>query len=102
MHPGTERSETKRKDEERKAGKRKATKRKRRDDVKELREQFGHEKDHFFANFNKEQCGKYLQYKKKGKEDGKMPEDLEGSVSFGWIALHPRHLLTMTMTYSRL
>jgi len=49
--------------------------------VKELREQFGDEKDHFFANFNKEQCGKYLQYKKKGKEDGKMPEDLAGRVA---------------------
>jgi len=32
---------------------------------------------HRFKDFNKDQCGKYLQYKKKGKKDGKMPDDLE-------------------------
>ena len=47
-------------------------------EVKELRATFGHERVHRFEGFNKTQCGKYLQYKKRGdKEDGKMPDDLE-------------------------
>jgi hypothetical protein len=63
--------------EERLDKKRSALKRKRNDDVKELRTKFGDERVHRFKDFSKDQCGKYLQYKKKGKEDGKMPDDLE-------------------------
>jgi hypothetical protein len=77
MSATKERLDAKRKDEESKIGMRKATKRKRIDAVKDLREKFGDEKVHRFVDFNKDQCGKYLQYKKKGKEDGKMPEDLD-------------------------
>jgi len=77
MSATKERLDAKRKDEESKTGMRKATKRKRIDAVKDLREKFGDEKVHRFVDFNKDQCGKYLQYKKKGKEDGKMPEDLD-------------------------
>eukprot|EP00985_Skeletonema_marinoi_P032003 scaffold37996_cov205-Skeletonema_marinoi.AAC.1 len=63
--------------EERLVKNRSALKRKRSDDVKELRTKFGDERVHRFKDFNKDQCGKYLQYKKKGKKDGKMPDDLE-------------------------
>ena len=73
----SERMEKKRKEEERLDRKRNAKKRKRFDDVKDIRTKFGDEKVHRFVQFNKDQCGKYLQYKKKGKEHGKMPDDLE-------------------------
>jgi len=79
----SERMEKKRKEEERLDRKRKAKKRNQFDDVKDLRNKFGNKKVHRFMQFNKDQCGKYLQYKKKGKEDGKMPD---GHVAFfGWI-----------------
>ncbi len=49
-----------------------------RENVAELRNQFGHEKEHLFQNFSKEQCGIYLQYKKRpGRKDGAMPKSLE-------------------------
>ncbi len=55
---------------------RKGKKRKQFQDVNDLRKTFGHESVHRFAQFNKDQCGKYLQYKKR-KKDSKMPDDLE-------------------------
>lgn len=55
---------------------RKKRKRKQIQDVNDLRKTFGHESVHQFAQFNKDQCGKYLQYKKR-KSDDKMPDDLE-------------------------
>lgn len=55
---------------------RKGKKRKQIQDVNDLRKTFGHESVHRFAQFNKDQCGKYLQYKKR-KKDSKMPDDLE-------------------------
>jgi hypothetical protein len=92
----SERMEKKRKEEERLDRKRKAKKRNQFDDVKDLRNKFGNKKVHRFMQFNKDQCGKYLQYKKNGKEDGKMPDN--GHVAFfGWIALRPHHLLMMAI-----
>jgi hypothetical protein len=46
--------------------------------VAALRNQFGHEKDHRFQNFNMTQCAVYLQYKKRpGRKDGAMPASVE-------------------------
>mmetsp|Transcript_24174 Transcript_24174/g.30944 ORF Transcript_24174/g.30944 Transcript_24174/m.30944 type:complete len:200 (+) Transcript_24174:266-865(+) len=72
-----ERTKEKKDKEERLVQKRSALKQRRIDDVKELRTKFGDERVHRFRDFSKDQCGKYLQYKKKGKKDGKMPDDLE-------------------------
>mmetsp|Transcript_11680 Transcript_11680/g.16754 ORF Transcript_11680/g.16754 Transcript_11680/m.16754 type:complete len:314 (+) Transcript_11680:1049-1990(+) len=49
-----------------------------REGVAALRNQFGHEKDHLFRDCTMEQCGAYLQYKKRpGRKDGAMPKSLE-------------------------
>lgn len=45
--------------------------------VKALREQHGHESTHRFEPFGKDQCGVYLQYKKKSAKDPGMPKDVK-------------------------
>jgi hypothetical protein len=45
--------------------------------VKKLREKYGHESTHFFANFSKDECSTYLQYKKQSNKDPGMPKDLQ-------------------------
>jgi hypothetical protein len=45
--------------------------------VKKLREKYGHESTHLFANFSKEECSTYLQYKKQSKKDPGMPKELQ-------------------------
>ena len=47
------------------------------DGVKKLREKYGHETTHLFAQFNKDECSTYLQYKKQSKKDPGMPKDLQ-------------------------
>ena len=46
------------------------------EEVKKLREKYGHEITHHFASFNKEECGIYLQYKKQSSKDPGMPKEL--------------------------
>ena len=50
---------------------------KRIENATKLREKFGNERTHLFANFNLTQCAVYLQYKKQSHKDGKMPADLD-------------------------
>jgi hypothetical protein len=46
--------------------------------VEALREKYGDEKVHLFSKCTKDECGSYLQYKKKpGRQDPAMPKDLE-------------------------
>jgi hypothetical protein len=45
--------------------------------VKKLREKYGHESTHLFANFSKEECSTYLQYKKQSNKDPGMPKELQ-------------------------
>ncbi len=47
------------------------------DGVKKLREKYGHETTHLFAQFNKDVFLTYLQYKKQSKKDPGMPKDLQ-------------------------
>ncbi len=47
------------------------------DAVTKLREKYGHERTHMFAQFSKEECSTYLQYKKQSSKDPGMPRDLE-------------------------
>ena len=55
----------------------KANVRKKIEGVKKLREKYGHESTHIFAQFSKEACSTYLQYKKQSNKDPGMPRDLE-------------------------
>ena len=55
----------------------KANIRKKIEGVKKLREKYGHESTHIFAQFSKEECSTYLQYKKQSNKDPGMPRDLE-------------------------
>ena len=45
--------------------------------VKKLREKYGHKSTHIFAQFSKEECSTYLQYKKQSNKDPGMPRHLE-------------------------
>ena len=45
--------------------------------IKKLRETHGHESTHYFAKFNKDECGIYLQYKKQPSKDPGMPKELK-------------------------
>ena len=45
--------------------------------VKTLRAKYGHESTHLFAQFSKEECSTYLQYKKQSNKDPGMPKDLQ-------------------------
>ncbi len=45
--------------------------------VKMLREKYGHESQHLFEPFSKEECSTYLQYKKQSNKDPGMPKDLQ-------------------------
>ena len=56
---------------------RKANTAKKIEGVKKLREKFGHESTHMFAQFSKEECSTYLQYKKQSNKDPGMPKDLQ-------------------------
>ena len=47
------------------------------EEVKRLREKYGHETLHRFATLNKDECGIYLQYKKQSVKDPGMPKDLD-------------------------
>ena len=42
-----------------------------------LRDKYGHESKHLFANFSKEECSTYLQYKKQSNKDPGMPKELQ-------------------------
>ncbi len=55
----------------------KANIRKKIEGVKKLWEKYGHESTHIFAQFSKEECSTYLQYKKQSNKDPGMPRDLE-------------------------
>ena len=55
----------------------KANVRKKIEGVKKLREKYGHESTHIFAQFSKEECSTYLQYKKQSNKDPGMPRDPE-------------------------
>ena len=46
------------------------------DEVKKLHEKYGHISTHLFAQFSKEECSTYLQYKKQSNKDPGMPKDL--------------------------
>ena len=46
--------------------------------VKKLREKYGDERAHLFAQFSSAECGVYLQYKKQSAKDPAMPKDLPG------------------------
>ena len=56
---------------------RKANTAKKIEGVKKLREKFGHESTHMFAQFSKEECSTYLQYKKQSNKDPGRPKDLQ-------------------------
>ncbi len=45
--------------------------------VKKLRDKYGHESTHLFANLSKDECSTYLQYKKQSNKDPGMPKDLQ-------------------------
>ena len=45
--------------------------------VQKMRSNIGHESDHLFVNCNFDECGAYLQYKKKAKGDPAMPKSVE-------------------------
>jgi hypothetical protein len=45
--------------------------------VKMMRDKYGHESTHLFANFSKEECSTYLQYKKQSNKDPGMPKELQ-------------------------
>jgi hypothetical protein len=77
----SERMEKKRKEEERLDRKRKAKKRNQFDDVKDLRNKFGNKKVHRFMQFNKDQCGKYLQYKRRGRKMARCLMDMLHSLA---------------------
>ena len=62
---------------EKNASARKAHLAKKIDGVKKLRDKYGHESKHFFANFSKEECSTYLQYKKQSNKDPGMPKELQ-------------------------
>ena len=70
-----QREETIRKDEKSLVGRKQRLKKKL-EEVKKLREKYGHEITHHFVSFNKEECGIYLQYKKQSLEDLGMPKEL--------------------------
>ena len=42
-----------------------------------LREKYGHESTHIFAQFSREECSTCLQYKKQSNKDPGMPKDLQ-------------------------
>ncbi|KAL3784988.1 hypothetical protein HJC23_011189 [Cyclotella cryptica] len=42
-----------------------------------LQDKYGHESKHLFANFSKEECSTYLQYKKQSNRDPGMPKELQ-------------------------
>ena len=45
--------------------------------AKKLCEKYRHESTHLFAQFSKEECSTYLQYKKQSNKDPGMPKDLQ-------------------------
>ena len=47
------------------------------DAVTKLCEKYGHEMTHMFAQFSKEECSTYLQYKKQSSKDPGTPRDLQ-------------------------
>ena len=47
------------------------------DGDKKLCEKYGHEKTQLFAQFRKDECLTYLQYKKHSKNDSGLPKDLQ-------------------------
>jgi hypothetical protein len=62
---------------EKNANARKANTMKKIDGVKKLREKYGHESTHRFAQFSKEECSTYLQYNNQSNKDPGMPKDLQ-------------------------